>query len=58
MTVKAAAERLGCSVVFLRMALRQNMFPFGGAVKYPGSSRWTYYINRERLEHYLKEERQ
>lgn len=50
-TVAEAAEKLGCSQMFLRLCLRTEQFPFGTAIK---GKRWSYYINAERLEAYLE----
>ena len=53
-TVKEAAAFLGISEQHLRIALRQDKFPFGNAIKL-SPRRWTYYINRERLYDYIGE---
>lgn len=50
MLPEEAAERMGCTAVFVRMSLRNGTLPFGNAVKFPGSTRWTYHISRERFE--------
>ena len=55
MFVSEAAEKLGMSAQTLRLGLRQNLFPFGTAVK-TSERRYVYYVNRERLEKYLKGE--
>ncbi|MBQ8559083.1 MAG: hypothetical protein IJ439_03760 [Tyzzerella sp.] len=52
--IKEAAEILGCTQQFLRVALQQNKFPFGNAIK--TSSEYTYYINRGRLMAWMKGE--
>lgn len=53
MLVEQAAKKLGMSTQTLRLALRQNKFPFGTAVK-TSENRFTYYINPKRLELYLQ----
>ncbi|MBC8588051.1 helix-turn-helix domain-containing protein [Paratissierella segnis] len=55
MTVSEAAKLLGISPMGLRIALRQGRFSeFGEAWK--NEEKWTYYINRIRLEKYLSKE--
>lgn len=55
MTVAEAAKKLEMSPMALRIALRQGKFSqFGEAWK--NDEKWTYYINRARLEQYLKAE--
>lgn len=52
-TVEKAAKMLGISPMGLRIALRQGKFSsFGEAWK--NEEKWTYYINKERLENYVK----
>ena len=51
-TVQEAARMLGISEQYLRIALRQEKFCFGTAVKL-SERRWTYYINRNKLLEYL-----
>lgn len=53
MLVSEAAKKLGMNTQTLRLALQQKLFPFGVAVK-TSEHRWTYYINRTRLEKYLE----
>lgn len=55
MLVSDAANRLGMTTQTLRLALQQNRFSFGTAIK-TSENRWTYYINRTRLERYLNGE--
>ena len=55
-TIKDSAKQLGISEQALRMGLRQNLFPFGVAVKHEKS--YMYYIFEKRLEKYLKGELQ
>ena len=50
--IREAAELLGVSQQFIRIGMQRNQLPIGTAVKL--SSRWTYYIPRERLNAYLK----
>ena len=47
MLPEEAADRMGCSATYVRQGLRAGKFPFGNATKYPGSTRWTYYISRQ-----------
>lgn len=51
--VSEAAKKMGLSTQTLRVALQQNLFPFGKAIL-TSANRYTYYINEERLEKYLK----
>ena len=53
MLVSEAAEKLGMTTQTLRLALRQRLFPFGEAIL-TSENRYTYYINEERLEMYLR----
>lgn len=53
MLVSEAAKLLGMSTQTLRLALQQNLFNFGVAVK-TSEKRYTYYINETQLENYLK----
>lgn len=53
MLVSEAAEQLGMNTQTLRLALQQQLFPFGVAVK-TSENRYTYYINKKRLERYLE----
>lgn len=51
-TVKEAAKLLNVTPMGLRIALRQGRFSdFGEAWK--NEEKWTYYINKDRLENYL-----
>lgn len=52
MLVSEAAKELGMNTQTLRLALQQNLFDFGVAVR-TSPNRYTYYINRRRLEKYL-----
>ena len=53
MRVSDAAKHLGMNTQTLRLALQQNKFPFGTAVK-TSENRYTYYVNAERLKKYLE----
>lgn len=53
MLPEEAAKRLGMSTQTLRLALQQNLFPFGVAVK-TSQNRYTYAIFEKRLEKYLE----
>lgn len=50
-TVPEAAAILGVTPQFLRMALRQQRFPFGTAVK---MKRWAYFIHAGKFEDYVR----
>lgn len=50
-SIQEAAKRMGVAEQFLRVALQHEKFDFGIAVK---DKRWTYYINAERFEIYMK----
>jgi hypothetical protein len=52
-TVDQAAQIMGVTPQFLRIALQHNKFPFGTAVKF---KRWSYYINTARFIKYMKGE--
>lgn len=54
-TVAEASKLLGITQMALRIVLRQGRFSqFGEAWK--NDEKWSYYINRARLEQYLKAE--
>lgn len=55
-SIKEAARLLNISQQMLRIGLQQNAFPFGVAIKIKDSSKYTYYINRNQLNQYLKSE--
>ena len=55
-SIKEAARLLNISQQMLRIGLQQNAFPFGIAIKIKDSSKYTYYINRNQLNQYLKSE--
>lgn len=50
--VAKAAEIMGVSKEFVRIGLQRGILDFGVAVKM--SSRWTYYINPQRFENYMR----
>lgn len=52
MRVEKAAKRLEMNPQTLRLALQQQLFPFGVAVK-TSENRYTYKIFEKRLEKYL-----
>lgn len=51
MKIKEAAKKLGCTEQFLRLALQDQRFSFGTAVKF---KQWSYYICGDALEAYIK----
>ena len=51
MTVKQAADLMGVSPQFIRVALQQKELPFGAAVKV-GKERYTYYISPKKFTEY------
>jgi hypothetical protein len=53
MIVSEAAQQLGMSTQTLRLALQQELFPFGVAVR-TSESRYTYYINPAMLQRYVE----
>jgi hypothetical protein len=53
MLVSEAAKKLGMSTQSLRLALRQELFDFGIAIK-TSDNRYTYYICSKRLDYYLE----
>lgn len=50
--IKEAAKLLGVSEQFVRIGMQREKLPIGTAVKM--SSKWTYCIQRERLNAYLE----
>lgn len=52
-TVAAAARILGKPPQFVREGLKSQRLPIGTAVKYDGSSKWTYHISEHLLELYV-----
>lgn len=55
MKTEEAASRLGLPVQTLRVFIQHGKFDeFATAIKKENSTHWTYYINRSRLEDYLK----
>jgi len=55
MTVTEAAKKLEMSPMALRIAMRQGKFTMFGQA-WQNEEKWTYYINRHRLEEYIKGE--
>lgn len=53
MLVSEAAKQLGMNTQTLRLALQQDKFPFGKAIR-TSPNRYTYFINEKALEYYLK----
>ena len=53
MLVQEVAKKMGMNPQTLRLGLRQRLFPFGEAIK-TSDNRYTYYLNRERFEKYLR----
>lgn len=47
-----AAEVLGVSAQFIRVAMQQGILKIGVAIKMPGSTRWTYQISPKLLGDY------
>ena len=55
-SVKEAAERMGCSEMAVRMGLRCGRLPIGYAQKLKDSNtRYFYFISRKLLNEYLGE---
>ena len=52
LTIRETAELLGVSEQFVRIGMQRGLLPIGTAVKL--SSRWTYYITRERVIAYME----
>ena len=54
-SIKEASKKLGLPEQTLRIFIRNGRFKeFAEATKINNSKHWTYYINRARLENYLK----
>ena len=54
-SIKEASKKLGLPEQTLRVFIRNGRFKeFAEATKINESKHWTYYINRARLENYLK----
>lgn len=54
-SVQEAAEIMGVTPRFLQIALQQEKFDFGVAVK---MDKWAYYINTQRFISYMKSKHQ
>jgi hypothetical protein len=52
LTVEEVAQRMGVTPQFIRMGLRQKVFPWGYAVR---MKRWVYYIDREKFERWVSD---
>lgn len=50
MTVKEVSEILHLPEQAVRERLKKGMYPFGDALKYEGSTKWTYQIYPERFK--------
>ena len=50
-TVPEAAKIMGCDPQFLRLALQQERFGFGVAVRC--RKRFAYYVNKQKFDEYL-----
>ena len=55
LTVAEAAKMLQCTPLFLRLAIQKGVFDFGECLQQSGG-RYTYYINRAKLEKYIRGE--
>ena len=53
-TIAEAAQKMGVPEQFLRIGLQRGKFDFGVALQMSGK-RYTYYINEEKFERYLKQ---
>lgn len=53
-SVAQAAKEMGVSQQFVRIGLQRGTLPFGVAVQM--STRWTYYINPNDFNRYMKKE--
>ena len=49
-SIERAAAIMGVSPQTVRVGLQKGVFPFGAAVKMPGSSRFTYVIYTAEFE--------
>lgn len=54
LTVKEAANRLKIGVQPLRLAIQQDKYDWGVAVKV-GKNKYTYILNREKFNRYMGE---
>ena len=50
MTIKEVAKDLCLPEQAIRERLKRGLYPFGDALKYEGSSKWTYQIYEERFK--------
>lgn len=56
-TIERAAAVMGVSQQTVRVGLQKGVFPFGAAVKMPGSTRYTYVIYTAEFERLYGEEK-
>ena len=54
-TVKDVARRLNKPIRYVHLCLQQGRFPFGMAIKMPGSDRYNYVIYPEKFKAYCGE---
>lgn len=54
-SVNAVAEAVGISAQAVRMGVRCGRFPFGLAVQVGGKKRWTYFLFKDKIVNYFKE---
>lgn len=52
--VAEAAALMGVTPMYLRVAIQAKIYDFGECLRLPGSSKYTYYINRARFMLYLE----
>ncbi|KIR01701.1 hypothetical protein P261_00515 [Lachnospiraceae bacterium TWA4] len=52
-SIKETAKLLETTEQFVRIALQQEMYPFGFAMKKEGSNNYCYYVNRQQLYNYI-----
>lgn len=50
MTIKEVSQDLRMPEQAVRERLKRGLYPFGDAIKYEGSSKWTYQIYEERYK--------
>lgn len=53
LTVAEAADIMGVTTQFLRIALQRGIFSFGIAQHLKGTKKYTYYINKNKLIEYV-----
>ena len=52
-TTKEAAERMGCTVLYVQEGLKQGELKFGTAIRIGNSNKYTFNIPRKRFESYI-----